>query len=47
MSVVVVVATMTPLPEHVDAVREALLAAAPQVRRLTALPAGTGGKGAV
>jgi quinol monooxygenase YgiN len=28
---VVVVATITPLPEHVDAVREALLAAVPQV----------------
>ena len=28
---VVVVATLTPLPEHVDAVREALLAAVPQV----------------
>ena len=28
---VVVVATVTPLPEHVDAVRQALLAAVPQV----------------
>ena len=28
---VVVVATITPLPEHVDAVRQALLAAVPQV----------------
>ena len=44
---VVVVATITPKPEQVVAVRDALLAAPLDVRRLAHVPAGEAAKGAL